>query len=129
MTEAVRLSDVAESIVQTYLYGVVSRLSESSLPQDAWFRVTAQRTVLPIDENTEGTIEPVFEVMLVVDGPSENVAQVITEAAAELPGRVTVMPRAVSSRMYSKEHQIRTGWTQTHIPSMRGVTPQFSAAG
>lgn len=123
----VRVADVAESIVATYLYGVVGRLQESSLPVDSWFRVTTGMSSIPLEYGAITEVEdPSFEVIVVVESPWNGLLKTLTDAAAEMPGRVTIMPKALLEDAVSKEELIAKGWKQTPLPRLPGVTPQFA---
>lgn len=125
----VRVADVAESIVARYLYGVVGRMSEASLPIDAWFRITTGSAKLPLEEGeVTPVMDPSFEVMIVVKDAMNGLATTLTMAAAEMPGRVTILPQAVLEDTVAKQSLVSSGWKQTAVPRLAGVTPEFVGA-
>ncbi len=116
---AMRVADVADAVVASYLYRVVARLPAEHQLAEAWFRVTTGSSPIPL-ELGEATpvIDPNFEVTVVTTKTISGLLAILTHASAEMEGRIRVLPSAVLAEHFSKEAYEAKGWRQIPIPNI-----------
>jgi hypothetical protein len=116
---AMRVADVADAIVASYLYRVVARLPHDSQPTQAWFRVTSGSSHITL-EMGEATpvIDPNFEVRVVVEDTTPGLLAVLTRASAEMEEPVRVLPSARLASDFSADAHLGAGWKQVAIPQI-----------
>lgn len=123
MTETfLRVSDVADEIVQSYLHRLTHRI-ESDRIKEAWYRVTpGAGAILPIDDGESVAINPVFEVLISVTEPTSGLSQALAEAATDMSGRVRVMADAVLDGEMTGIDIESGAWRVTDVPR-GGIIP------
>lgn len=116
---AMRVADVADAVVASYLYRVVARLPKESQPSEAWFRVTSGSSQIPLElgEPTP-VIEPNFEVTVVTNKTTPGLLAVLTRASAEMEGRFRVVPSASLSEHFFGETYEAKGRKRVPVPNL-----------
>lgn len=116
---AMRVADVADSVVASYLYRVVARLPKESQPSEAWFRVTTGSSQIPLAHGETTTIvDPNFEVTVISDKTIPGLLAILTRASAEMEHPVRVLPAAKLAEHFPVEVYEAKGWKQVPIPSI-----------
>lgn len=116
---AMRVADIAASVVASYLYRVVARLPRDIHPVGAWFRVTTGRSHIPLGRGETTTIvDPNFEVTVVTEKMIPGLLTVLTRASAEMEQPVRVLPAARLAEHFPTESYERAGWKRVPIPSI-----------
>lgn len=114
-----RVADVADAVVASYLYRVVAKLPKESQPSEAWFRVTTGSSQIPLEpgETTE-IVDPNFEVTVVTERIVPGLLSVLTRASADMERPVRVLPAAKLSEHFPSEIYEAKGWKRVPIPSI-----------
>ncbi|MEX1124270.1 MAG: hypothetical protein WEE53_01270 [Acidimicrobiia bacterium] len=116
---AMRVADVADAVVASYLYRVVARLPKESQPSEAWFRVTSGSSRIPLEiGETTPVVDPNFEVTVVTAKTVPGLLTVLTRASAEMDGPIRVLPSAVLSEDFSSETYEKKGWKRVPVPNL-----------
>jgi hypothetical protein len=114
-----RVADVADAIVASYLYRVVARLPRESQPSEAWFRVTSGSSRIPLEMGeTTPVIDPNFEVAVVTSKTVPGLLTVLTRASAEMDGPIRVLPSAILASDFSSEGYEAKGWKRVPVPNL-----------
>ncbi len=121
---AMRVADVADAVVASYLYRVVARLPAEHQPAEAWFRVTSGSSQIPLEiGETTTVVDPNFEVTVVTTKTTSGLLAILTRASAEMEGRIRVLPSAVLAEHFSTEAYETKGWKKVPVP--RISEPEF----
>lgn len=116
---AMRVADVADAVVASYLYRVVVRLAPDHYPSQAWFRVTSGSSQIPLEiGETTPVVDPNFEVTVVTEKTVPGLLSVLTRASAEMEGRIRVLPKAILVDEFSSEDYRSTGWKRVPVPKL-----------
>ena len=115
-----RASDVAETIVSGYLFWVVGELQaeDHEPPSRAYYRVTPSKTAVPVHHG-EFAVEPLFEVMVVVQNTAPGISTILAEVAATTPGHVYISGMAELDGNVSDADLAAGEWTKASIPEAR----------
>ena len=114
-----RVADVADSVVASYLYRVVARLPKESQPAGAWLRVTTGSSQIPLAHGEPTTIvDPNFEVTVVTEKSIPGLLSILTRASAEMEQPVRVLPAAKLAEHFPIETYEAKGWKRVPIPSI-----------
>lgn len=116
---AMRVADVADAVVASYLYRVVARLPKASQPLEAWFRVTTGSSRIPLEiGETTPIVDPNFEVAVVTAETVPGLLSTLTRASAEMEGRIRVLPSAVLEDEFQPESYEASGWKRVPVPDL-----------
>lgn len=130
---AMRVADVADSVVASYLYRVVARLPKESQPSEAWFRVTTGSSQIPLAHGETTTIvDPNFEVIVITDKTIPGLLTILTRASAEMEHPVRVLPAAkLAEHFPSRSTRLKAGrrfpFRPSPNPSCSAFNPKRSA--
>ena len=114
-----RVADVADAVVASYLYRVVARLPKENQPSEAWFRVTTGSSQIPLElGETTLIVEPNFEVTVVTNQTVPGLLAILTRASAEMEQPIRVLPSALLSAQFSSESYEAKGWRRVPVPNL-----------
>lgn len=119
MRELVPVADVADEIINSYVHRLIELIDEDLL-SSVWYRVTPGRSRTSLELNEVVQVEPIFEVLIIVNDASPSLSRAMSEAAASMQSSIVIMPEAAMIEEWSDAELKRGDWKHVALPSSFG---------